>query len=271
MAQFIEQMNAHETTPFSRLLRNALLTFLLVGVIALTFYGLYSWKREERDAQDSFLILSSFLASASQAFFDDLGNSLAPVGELLGQIDMRKHPETARPHLLGFQKRHPQVRAVAVFLPDGEMLLNTALKPGAPLPDFRLDPPYLKQLQADMANTALYTLGPPEFGKAIKVWRFSVRHVVRDRNGKPRFMVQAAIPLEKEGTFLHQLPVPQDSYIGLLRADGYQQARYPVGDDMSIYGKVTSGPAARMIGLSPVYARDISAATLHRRRERCTG
>lgn len=244
-------MHIPEISPFSKLLRNALLTFLLVGTVALFSYGLHSWYREERDVRDNLLILSSFLASASQSFFDDLGNGLAPLGELLDQLDVLKNPEAARTHLLNFQSRHPQVRAVAVFLPNGATLINTALKPGEAMPDFRVDPPYLRQLQADMASTAYYTVGLPEFGKAIKVWRFPVRHVVRDRGGRPKFLVQAAIPLEKEGTFLHQLPVPPNSFIGLLRADGYQQARYPVQDDASIYDSYTPGPAARMIKEHP--------------------
>ncbi len=255
-------MHRYEITPFSRMLRKALLTFLMVGVIGLTAYGLHSWKREERDLRDNLLILSSFLASASQAFFDDLGNGLAPLGELLEQLNVLKNPEAARPHLLNFQKRHPQVRAVAVFAPNGAMLINTAGKPGAPLPDFRLDPPYLKQLFEDMGSREPYTLGPPEFGKVIKLWRFSVRHVVRDRKGRAKFLVQAAVPLEKEGTFLHQLPVPPDSYIGLLRSDGYQQARFPVVDDMSTYGRVSPGPVASMVRENPqIHDGTFSAAS----------
>lgn len=245
------RMHIPEISPFSKLLRNALLTFLLVGTIALFSYGLFSWHREERDVRDNLLMLSGFLASASQSFFDDLGNGLIPLGELLDQREVRKNPEASRTHLLNFQKRHPQVRAVAVFSPDGAMLINTAVKPGDAMPDFRVDPPYLKQLRTDMESAAHYTLGLPEFGKAIKLWRFPVRHVVRDRSGKPKFLVQAAIPLEKEDTFLHQLPVPPNSYIGLLRADGYQQARYPVQDDASIYGRISPGPAARMIRAHP--------------------
>ena len=244
-------MLAREAASFSRLLRNALLTFFLVGTVALFSYGMHSWQREERDAQDNLLMLASFLASASQAFFDELGNGLAPLGELLDQPALRVSPETLLPYLVTFQNRHPQVRAVAVFAPDGEMLLNTAVKPGEPMPDFRLDPPYIKQLLTDMASPAPYTVGPPEIGKAIKVWRFSVRHVVRGRDGEPKFLVQAAIPLENEGTFLHQLPVPSDSYIGLLRANGYQQARFPVADASATYGRVWPGPAARMVKTNP--------------------
>ena len=244
-------MLAREVASFSRLLRNALLTFLLVGTVALLSYGVYSWQREERDVHDNLLTLSGFLASASQAFFDELGNGLAPLGELLDRPELRDSPEAMLPYLVAFQKRHPQARAVAVFAPDGEMLVNTAVKPGERMPDFRLDPPYIRQLLEDMASPAPYTVGPPEFGKAIQVWRFSVRHVVRGNDGKPKLLVQAAIPLEKEGTFLHQLPVPSGSYIGLLRPDGYQQARFPVDDASATYGRISPGPAARMIRAKP--------------------
>lgn len=244
-------MRVPEVAAFSRLLRNALLTFFLVGTVALFSYGVYGWQREERDAHDTLLTFSGFLASASRTFFDELGNGLAPLGELLDRPELYASPETVRPYLATFQSRHPQVRAVAVFAPDGEMLLNTAVKQGDPKPDFRRDPPYIRHLLADMASPAPYTVGPPEFGKAIKQWRFTVRHVVRGRDGKPKFLVQAAVPLEKEGTFLHQLPVPPTSYVGLLRADGYQQARFPVMDANVTYGRLSPGPAARIIKANP--------------------
>lgn len=233
--------------PFSRLLRNALLTLFLVGTTALFSYGLYAWQREERDVREHLQTLSGFLASASQAFFDELGNGLAPLGSLLDRPELRSDPESLRGFLLEFLARHPQAKGVAVFAPDGEMLLNTAVEPGGRLPDFRADPPYIKQLLADMASPAAYTVGPPEFGKAIKLWRFTVRHVVRGRDGQPRFLVQAAIPLEKDQTFLHQLPVPANSYIGLLRSDGFQQARFPADEARVIYGRRSPGPAARMV------------------------
>ena len=244
-------MRTGELTPYSWLLRKALLTFLIVGIVALTAYGAYGWKREEQDARENFLILSGFLASFSQIYFDELGNGLAPLGDLLTQTDVFKNPEAVRPHLNNFIKRFPSVGAVAVFSPDGVMLVNTAVQAGETLPDFRLDPPYIKQLLSDMTSTAPYTLAPPEYGKALRLWRFTVRYVVRDSEGIPKFLVQAAIPLEKEGTFLHQLPVPPNSYIGLLRADGYQQARFPVSDASEIYGKLSPGPVAKIIREQP--------------------
>ena len=252
---------ARRSAAFSLLLRNALLTLFLVGAGALLTYGGYAWKREERDVRAHLETLSGFLASSSQAFFDDVGNGLAPLGGLLDRPEFYRDPESFRRSLLDFQKRHPHVKAVAVFAPDGEMLLNSVVAPGQPLPDFRDDPPYFKQLLIDMASPAAYTVGPPEFGKALKLWRFSIRHVVRGTDGEPRLLIQAAIPLEQSGTFLYRLPLPSDSYIGLLRADGRQQARFPIDQAQVVYGRQSPGPAARMLAAQPGIERGYFAGS----------
>jgi diguanylate cyclase (GGDEF)-like protein len=244
-------MSPTDLSSFSFILRKGLLAFSLIGTLAIVLYGSYSWYREERDARENLLILSSFLASASQSFLDDLGNGLAPLGDTLLQLDSAEKINAVLPLLLKFQRRHAQVRAIAVFTSSGKMLINTAAKSGEDLPDIRRDPPFIKQILIDMQSSAPYTLGPPEFGKVLKRWRFTVRHVVRDRFGTPKYLIQVAIPLEQEGTFLHQLPVPPNSYIGLLRADGFQQARFPVEDAALVYGRISLGPVARKIKHQP--------------------
>jgi len=244
-------MSVQLHTPFSRALRKALLAFVACSALAVSAYSVYSWSREEQDIKDNLVILSGFLASASQSFFDDLGNGLEPLGQLIDQSELLRGPETARSHLLSFQTLHPEIAAMALFSPNGEMLLNTAVAAGQPLPDFRKDPAYITQLMADMDRTGRYTVGRPEFGKAIGVWRFAFRHTVRDKSGVTRFLVQAAIPLDRDTTFLHKLPVPPASFIGLLREDGYQQARWPVHAGNDIYSKLSEGPAAKMIAANP--------------------
>lgn len=244
-------MYSDRLTPFALALRKAVWAFVLASTLAAVAYSLYSWQREQQDVKENLSILSGFLAHATQSFFDDLGNGLEPLGQLLDQIGVLETPESARIHLLKFQIRHPEIGAMALFAPTGEMLINTAVAFGAPLPNFIKDPPYFKSLMADMQSPLAYNIGRPEYGKALEQWRFAFRHVVRDKKGKPRFLLQAAIPLDQEGTFLHRLPLPPASYIGLLREDGYQQARWPVADQQRIYGKLSQGPASKMIAANP--------------------
>jgi len=238
-------------THFARALHRSVWFFVFVSALVASAYGFYSWQREQQDVKANLTILSGFLASASQSFFDDLGNGLEPLGQLLAQSDVLQNPESARDALMQYQVRHPEVGAMALFAPSGEMLINTAIAPGQALPSFIKDPQYFKQLMLDMQSLERYRVGRPEFGKALAQWRFAFRYVVRDKAGKPLFLLQAAIPLEREGTFLHRLPLPPASYLGLIREDGYQQARWPVKDPKLIYSNISTGPAAKLIAANP--------------------
>ena len=127
-------------TPFYRLLRRAFYAFLAMGFLGFVGLGILSWQREQKDVRQNLLILSGFLASATQAYFDDLGHGLQPLSQLLQRIDVLRHPEASRPYLLKYQARYPQIGTMAVINPKGRMLINTGRKPGEFLPDFRRTP-----------------------------------------------------------------------------------------------------------------------------------
>jgi len=78
------------------------------------------------------------------------------------------------------------------------MLLNTAVPPGKSLPDFRLDPPYIKQLLLDMASPLPYTVGPPKIGKGHQ----GLALFCSPRGEGARWQAQTAcagcLPLEKK-------------------------------------------------------------------------
>jgi len=244
-------MSLQSHTHFSRVLRNSFLSILVASSLAVLAYSLYSSSREQKDITANLEILSGFLAYASQSFFDDVGNGLEPLSQLIEQSLEVGNSESARPHMMKFQILHPEIAAMALFAPSGEMLLNTAVAPGGILPDFRKDPSYINQLLKDMKNKERYTLGRPEFGKAIGKWRFAFRYTTRDRAGNVKFLIQAAIPLDRESTFLHKLPIPPESFMGLLRLDGYQQARWPIRPGTTIYGKLSKGPVAQIVEVKP--------------------
>ena len=236
---------------FPLLLRLTFLASIILGTIAMGVAGYWSWQRETREINSDLQIQAGFLASASQAVFDNLGNGLAPLGDLLQTIAIDAHPELARVQLEKFQSRFPEVGSMAVIRPDGVMLINTASAPGVALPDYRNDSAYLKQFQTSLTSRSAYVLGPPEYGKILKQWRFPFRYTVRDETGVPLFMLQAAIPLEKRGIYLYDLPLPPSSFIGLLREDGLQQARWPSANPHTTYGRISPGPLAQMLQEQP--------------------
>ena len=243
-------MQPTEST-FPRILRLTFLASIILGTAAIGVAGYWSWQREAREINGNLQIQAGFLASASQAVFDNLGNGLAPLGDLLQASDVLGQPELARPHLLKFQSRYPEVGSMALIHPDGVMLINTASTSGTALPDYRNEPAYLGMFRASLSSRSAYVLGPPEYGKILRQWRFPFRYTVRDDMGAPLFVIQAAIPLEKRGIYLYDLPLPPSSFIGLLREDGLQQARWPAANPHETYGRLSPGPLAQMLRQQP--------------------
>jgi len=244
-------MAKHSRTQFSRLLRKAFYIFLAMGLLGFVTLGFVNWDREQQDTRQHLTVLSGFLASATQAFFDDLGHGLEPLGQLLQREGVLLRPENARPFLLKFQARYPQIAAMAVFNTRGRMLVNTASKAGKPLPDFRRTPAYLVPFRLALNSPSRYTVGRPEYGQVIHEWRFPFRYTMRDDNGKPLFLIQAAIPLESGINFLRAITLPSDSLVGIVREDGLQQARWPVDDPDKVYGKILNGPLVKAVLAQP--------------------
>ena len=238
-------------TPFSRLLQRAFLAFVAAGLLGLGALGFISWEREQNSARENLSILSSVLASATQQFFDNLGYGLEPLGLLLQRLDVVNDPEASRAFLEKFQQRYPQVGSMAVIAPDGRMLINTATPPGKPLPDFRQTPDYMVPFQTALSDLGLYTIGRPEYGQVLRQWRFPFRYTVRDEQGTPLFMIQAAIPLETGVNLLRDIQLPPSSLVGVLREDGFQQTRWPVDDPDKVYTQPLHGPLMKTIAAHP--------------------
>jgi len=237
--------------PFSCRLRRAFYAFVAAGVLGLVALGVISWDRQQKEARQTLSLLSGFLASAAQAFFDDLGHGLEPLGHLLVRIDAVNDPEAARPYLDKFKARYPQIATVGIIDPNGRMLINSAKQAGEPLPDFRNTPEYMGPFLEALSAPTLYTMGQPEFGQIIREWRFPFRYTVRDEAGRPLFMIQATIPLESGMHFLRNITLPPNSLVGLLREDGLQQARWPVDDPSKVYGRRLNGPLLQAIEANP--------------------
>ncbi len=241
-----------DPTSFTRLLRNSVLALLAGGTAALFAYCLHSWDREEREVRDHLLVHSRFLAAVSGSYFENLGNSLSPLGQLLDKSGVLENPGNVRNLLTEFQHQHPGIASMAVFAPSGELLIGTAAKPGDMPPDYRDNPSHAARLMGDMESKDPYIVGAPEIDQVVRRWHFDILHVVRDKEGRPRFLVEATIPLEREDGFLQQYPMPANSHIGLFRSDGFLQARWPVEVDTSdLYGQVSASPVAQAVRIAP--------------------
>ena len=239
-------------TAFARFVRRAFLAFMFVGIAAGIVFSIYSWQREKLQQQEQLDVLAGLISAASQAFLDNISNSLIPMGQLLASLDVVHHPERARATLIGYQTQHPEIGAMSIITPDGKMLINTAAKPGEHLPDYRNLPDYLERFKFALNDPYPITIGRTEYGTVLKQWRFPFRHTVRNQFGVPLFILQAAIPLQENGNiFLLGIQPPPQSIVGLLRSDGYLQVRWPLENSLHAFDQPLSGPLATIIHANP--------------------
>ena len=237
---------------FSRSLRRWLGGSIVMGLLLLTILGVKSWQEENRDMQTNLAIQAGMAARSSQAVFDKIGASMELLGSILKERAALNNPEAARSLLLEFQATHPGTEAVALISPEGKMLVNTAMQPGAPLLDFREDASYFRSFLFDLNNTYSYTIGLNQYGKGLDKWHFPFRHVVADGKDNPLFVIQGAIPVDRGALLWSDLPLLPGSRVGLMRYDGRMQLVWPpAADPGQTFGKPQMGELARILRDSP--------------------
>ncbi len=221
--------------PFAKLLRNLLAGTVVLGILALGIFSYKSWQNETRDVGRNLAIQAGFAAKSSQAIFDSLGVSMEMLGQMLSSMDVAIHPELARGALLAYVSEHPEVAAVSLIDPSGEMLIDTGTD--GLLPDFRKNPEYLRDFEFDLNNTYSYNIGRNQFGLGLNRWHFPFRHTVKNGKGEALFVIQAAIPIESAGFLWSDLPMIPNSRVGLMRDDGHIQLLWPSTLPMDIFNR----------------------------------
>jgi len=245
-----------QSTKFSRVLRGWLSGSIVMGLLLLSAWSVKSWQAESRDMQANLAVQAGMVARSSQAVFDKLGASMELLGRILVDHDVLSNPEAARSLLLDFQAKHPGTEAVALISPSGKMLVNTAVPPGAPLPDFRADRVYLRTFLFDLNNTYSYNIGLNQYGMGLDKWHFPFRHVVPDEQGNPLFVIQGAIPVDQGALLWSDLPLPAQSRVGLMRYDGRIQLMWPVADPRKVFSEPQTGKLASILRTSPGIVAD---------------
>jgi len=236
---------------FSRVLRQWFGVSIVIGLLLLSAWSIKSWRDENRDMQTNLAIQAGMAARSSQAVFDKLGASMELLGRILKDHGVLNDPQAARSLLMEFQATHLGTDAMALISPNGKMLVNTAVPPGAPLPDFRADRAYLRSFLFDLNNTYSYSIGLNQYGMGLDKWHFPVRHVVADETGDPLFVIQAAIAVDKGALLWSDLPLHPESRVGLMRYDGHMQLVWPTADPARAFGKPQTGELASILRTSP--------------------
>ncbi len=237
-----------------RLWRRVTLLFVSGGMLVLAAFAVWSWRQSFNRINSELGIEVAMAATGVDAIFSGLGNDLTYLG---GQLPARTQGDfRARSYALlkAYQRHHPIVASMAVFAPDGRMLINTARPFGAPLLDPRRRPAVLASIRAALGAHGIW-IGKTQKGLVLGVWRIPVRYAVRSPDGRPRFILQASMLLTTLTRHWRAVRMSSDMAIGLLRLDGLHVARLPALHPGRLYTAHMAGPLMQTLKRYPHRAR----------------
>ena len=213
---------------------NRVTNLVIAAVLAFSaFYALISWyeikSREERHMESNLVLLTHTL----DIFF------LSKRAGLLSLVEaIEKSPgglsnlAGVQQQLTDYKKLRPEI--MLTFLTDtkGQMLASSHTKDLRGLPTIA-DQPSFQDFQLDHRQSRDVYLGRPQIGKVSQRWAFSMRYVMRDRQGRDLGVLTDVFPTDFLESLWRDAPLVQHLTVGVLRDDGYLLSRYPLPESVS--------------------------------------
>ena len=227
-------------------IRNMRWGFNFELVFFIVFFAGYSWTSLQGVKEDQSKELSSIAelsGNALDSYFLHFQDSFKVLAQ--GLVQERGSVDIASNHqrLKLFLQANPDLLIVNITRPDGQILVSSIEPQGKSLPSQANAPSFI-MARDELMKGGDFNIGRPIYGPLAKRWVIPLRYAVRDKDGRMLFILVGVLPLSRQQSFWHDLSLPENTALGLLRDDAYLISRYPdIGkvDVEEVYGKPRAG------------------------------
>lgn len=241
-----DQLNAELKKIQYPAIRNMRLGFKLLAVFFIIFlvsYTWLSWQGVKKDQSNELSSIAELSGNALDSYFSHYEHSFKALSQEL--IDEHGSINLTHSHLLlkRLLQANPDLRTANITRPDGQMLVSSEVLPGNALPSMANTPSFIMG-RDDLLKGVDFNIGRPIYGPLAKGWVIPLRYAVRDNKGGLLYIFAASLSLSQQQSFWHDLTLPVNTALGLLRDDAYLISRYPdIGkvDIEELYGKPRTG------------------------------
>lgn len=224
--------------------------FLLLVMAGFAGLGIWSWAWTQGWLLKQLSIQSELVANTADELLISLDTGLPVLGEELGDAPVEP-TRFAYITLSGYLKTHPYVANLIVYSPSGNMLLNTAVPYGMPLPTPPQGSPYIDQLKKTLAIMGMQ-FARTHHDVYSDGWHLTARYVLRSGKGVPLAIIQANIPTDLLTGQWASMNLSPGTGMGLLRTDGYILDRLPLNlDKKGIFAHHFNGGLVHALRKSP--------------------
>ncbi|MEK6664515.1 MAG: EAL domain-containing protein [Pseudomonadota bacterium] len=207
--------------------RRGLWIFSLIALLLIGMWLWLTWNNVRQAQLQRMTVAVSLAANHSQSYLDTVGGHLEALSILMRQNDALNHPRIAKSLLNDFKAKHADLGGATLIHPSGQMLVSTAQKPDARLPNVMENPDW----RADFANNLNATglsINRPQHGYLLETWLMPLRYTVRDPAGRVEFLIQISILMERQQALWANLGLQPGAQIGLMREDGVLLSMWPM-------------------------------------------
>lgn len=202
----------------------------ILGLTAFLLVGLWLWLAWNNVRQlqlQRMTVAVSLAANHSKSYLDNVGGHLEALSIVMRQNDALNHPRTAYTLLEDFKAKHADLGGATLIHPSGQMLVSTAQKPGARLPNVMEHPDWRADFVNNLNATGL-SINRPQQGYLLEKWLMPLRYTVRDPAGRVNFLIQTSILMERQQALWANLGLQPGAQIGLMREDGVLLSMWPM-------------------------------------------
>lgn len=199
----------------------------LAALVLVTLWLWLSWNSIKQMQQQRMTVAVSLAANQARGSFEILATHLEALSLRLRQADGMHRPGAALALLKAFRERHPDLGGATLILPSGQIVASTAHQPGTRLPNILENAAWREDFRRNLRATGL-SINQPQFGYLLKTWLIPLRYTVRSEDGRPLFVIQTSLLVEKQQAIWANLGLLKGAQIGLVREDGVLLSIWPL-------------------------------------------
>lgn len=212
-------------------------------IVFLLGYSWLSWQGVKKDQSKELSSIAELSGNSLDSYFAHYEYSIKALAQEL--IDERGSINLIQNHLLlkRFLQANPDLLIANINHTDGRILVSSEVLPGKLLPSQAKAPSFILGRDELLKGTD-FNIGRATYGPLAKGWVIPLRYAIRDKKGGLLYILVAVLPLSRQQSFWHDLSLPENTALGLIRDDAYLISRYPdtlKSDLDEVYGKPRAG------------------------------
>lgn len=226
-----------------RIMRLGFVLLALFFAVFLAGYSWLSWQGVKKDQLNEMASIAELSGNSLNSYFANYEFSLKVLASEITESNGTINVNHAYHLLKRFLRANPDLLIANINSVDGQLIASSTVLPGNPLP-FQGRAKSFIVARDELQKGNDFNLGRASYGSLAKGWVIPLRYAVRDGKGTLKYILVGVLPLSRQQSFWHDLSLPEQTALGLIRDDAYLISRYPDTDKTdldNVYGKPRTG------------------------------